>query len=117
MANPRSPRCPLCGSDFNINDVDFALPFRCPSCEAYLCVPRYYSVFLGLRALLISGILCFLLGARGATLQWTTLLGWLPVLFVSMFWTRHFAPPKLKPGDAPRTDILGLSARQNDKKE
>jgi hypothetical protein len=94
----RSPRCPLCGEHFEVKYVDFQLPFRCPSCKGYLRVPHSYSRLWSCAALLISAVLCFALGARDVVLLVATLLTWIPVLFVLVFWTRHFAPPTLKAG-------------------
>src|SRR6266576_178825 len=99
---------PRCRSTFDINQVDFETPFRSPVCDEYIYVPRRYLIFSACRSLLISGTLCFALGARGTTLVLLTLLAWLPIGFVILFWTRHFAPPKLKPCSPPHSEVLGL---------
>jgi hypothetical protein len=108
MAGAKSPRCPLCGSEFAIKYVEIGSPFRCPVCGEYLFVPRSYSVFWIYAALFISGLLCFGFGARGANIFWYTLLIWIPVYFIAIFWSRHFAPPKLKPTSRPNAGPLGL---------
>lgn len=108
MAGVRLPKCPLCGSEFKIKHVDFTLPFRCPVCDRYLRVSPSYPRFQGCAALLISGLLCLALGARGPTLVLVALLGWIPTFFIVVFWTRHFAPPKLKPCPPPHAGTVGL---------
>jgi hypothetical protein len=108
MASIRLPRCPLCGAEFEIKYVEIGSPFRCPVCGEYLSVPCSYSVFQIYAALFISGLLCFAFGARGASLFWGTLLTWIPVLFIAIFWSRHFSPPKLKPSSPPNAGPLGL---------
>jgi hypothetical protein len=110
MRAPKSPICPMCGSAFDIEQMDFAMPFRCPACRRYLCVPRSWSIFSALRALFVSGLLCFFLGARGLTLFLAAVLTWIPLGFVLLFWTRHFAPPKLKACPPPDSSSgpLGL---------
>ena len=113
LRGPKSPICPLCGSEFHINHVDVAEPFHCPVCDRYLCVSRLYPYFWGCVALLIAGLLSFAFGARGPTLLLASLCGWLPVYFLVVGWTRHFAPPKLKPCNPPDdsrySGPLGLS--------
>lgn len=94
------PKCPLCGTEFHIKHVDFALPFRCPICDRYLCVPRLYPRLQGSAALIISGLSCYLFGAKGPTLVLTTLFVWIPAFFLVVFWTRHFVPPRLVPCDS-----------------
>ena len=107
----RKPICPLCGRAFEIKYVDFELPFRCPNCNRHLRVPHLYSRAWGLLAFLVSGILWFALGAKGVVFFCGTLLTWIPVFFVVVFWTRHFSPPKLKPApsaDSTYSGPLGL---------
>lgn len=93
MTTRRSPKCPLCGSEFNIKHVDYAMAFSCPSCERYLCVRRSYSRLWGCAALLISFFLCFGLGARGPSLVLAALIAAIPIFFMVILWTAHFAPP------------------------
>jgi hypothetical protein len=105
------PKCPVCRAEFHIKHVDFTLPFHCPACDRYLCVPRSYPRLQGCVALLISGLLSYIFGARGPTLVLITLFAWIPAFFVVVFWTRHFAPPKLKPctpDDSHYSGPLGL---------
>jgi hypothetical protein len=109
--SPRQPVCPLCGRAFEIKYVDFELPFRCPNCKHHLRVPPLYPRAWTLVAFLASGTLWFALGARGFGLFCGALLTWIPVFFVLVLWTRHFAPPKLKPcpsGDSDYSGPLGL---------
>lgn len=108
MAGVRLPRCPLCESEFEIKYVEIGSPFRCPVCSEYLFVPRSYSVFWIYAAFVISGLLCYGFGARGAHLFWCTGLTWIPVFFIVIFWSRHFAPPKPKPCPPPHAGPLGL---------
>jgi len=97
MGSPRSPICPLCKSEFDINYLDFAMPFRCPECNRYLCVPRAWSMTYAVLTLVFAGIVCYALGFRGSTVFIAAVLVWLPVGFVLLFWTRHYEPPKLRP--------------------
>ena len=91
--------------------MDIELPFRCPECDKWLRLehPRLYTQSLLVATLCISGSLCFHFGARGEKLFWGTLLCSVPVFFMLVFWTRHFAPPKLKPSSPPDTEVLGLN--------
>ena len=108
---PKMPKCPVCGAEFHISNVDFASPFRCPVCGNWLRVPRYYPVIGIWTALFISAFLCFEFGARGVSLFWGTLLTWIPVFMMVIFWSRHFAPPKLTPCPSPSSCPLHLSSR------
>ncbi len=94
----KSPRCPLCGSEFEIKYVDVAEPFH--ACAA----------------LLIAVFLSFAFGARGPTLFLASIFGWIPVFFIVVFWTQHFAPPKLKPcspDDPDYSGPLGLDSNRD----
>src|SRR5512133_2740435 len=101
MRTPQSPICPICSSTFEMKHVDFAEPFRCPVCNGYLCVPRSWLTFSAVRALAVATLLCFLMGASGANLLIAVGLTWLPIAFLLLFWTRHYAPPRLKPCTPP----------------
>ena len=108
----RFPKCPLCKSDFHYKHVDLALPFRCPVCNQWLRVANSYwhSVSGMLAAMIVSGLVCYGFGARGANLALYALLLWLPVFFVVVGWKMHFAPPTLKPSGSPLdTNTLGLN--------
>jgi hypothetical protein len=63
-----------------------------------------------LAAMLISGFVCFELGARGASLVLYALFVSIPIFFFVVFWKMHFAPPKLEPSIPPLdTNVLGLN--------
>jgi hypothetical protein len=76
MVRPQSSRCPLCGSDLHVKDVDIELPFRCAFCDKWLRAvhPRLYAGLGIAVALLISGFVCFEFGARGSNLLLASLL-------------------------------------------
>ena len=93
MLTPRLPKCPLCGSPFERKFVVIDSPFRCPICDRYVCVSNSYSRSQILVSLLIAGVICYVFGARGANLALATILAWLPIIFVVVFWMMHFAPP------------------------
>ena len=114
VLTPRLPRCPLCGSEFERKFVVIDSPFRCPTCDRYLCVSHGYPRLQILAAMGISALICFLFGARGATLALATILAWLPIMFLVVFWTMHFAPPKLTSCQPPNSGTLGLSEGQDD---
>lgn len=114
VLQPRLPKCPSCGSEFERKFVAIDSPFRCPICDRYLYVSHSYSRSQTLASLVISGFVCFLFGARGANLALASILAWLPIMFVVVFWTMHFAPPKLTPCRPPNSGTLGLSERQDD---
>jgi hypothetical protein len=99
----RLPKCPLCKSDFHYKHVDLAVPFRCPVCDQWLRAAHsyWYSASAILAAMIISGFICYGLGARGANLFLYAILLWLPVFFVVIGWKMHFAPPSLKPSSSP----------------
>jgi hypothetical protein len=71
--------------------------------------PRLYAGLGIAVALLISGFVCFEFGARGSDLVLASLLAWLPIFFLVVFWQMHFAPPKLEPCSPPSTDVFGLN--------
>ena len=116
MKAPRSPKCPLCGAKFDIKFVDRQTPFRCPACGEYLCVshPRLYPVLSIYGALLISGLICFGLGARGEWLFWGTFLVAVPIFLLIVFWSMHFSPPKLARATSPYSGGLGLDESRRD---
>jgi len=108
----RLPKCPLCKSEFHYRHVDLELPFRCPACDEWLRVAHsyWYAVSGVLAAMLISGFVCFELGARGASLVLYALFVSIPIFFFVVFWKMHFAPPKLEPSIPPLdTNVLGLN--------
>ena len=96
MRTTHSSRCPLCRAEIDRKQIVINEPFRCPRCDRYLCVPASYSRLQIWASLFISGLLGFVLGVRGAYLALVTTLIFLPVMFIVVFWTMHFAPPKLK---------------------
>ena len=111
---PKLSRCPKCGTAVEPKHVELQAPFRCPVCDRYLCVPYSYSRSQILASLVISGFISFLFGARGMNLALATMLAFVPVLFVVIFWTMHFVPPALKPCQSPHSGTLGLTDRQDD---
>ena len=117
MLTPRLPRCPLCGSEFERKFVVIDSPFRCPTCNRYLCVSQGYPRLQILVSLAISGFICFFFGARGADLALVSVVTWLPVMFLVVFWTMHFAPPKLQPCQPQHFGTLGLTERQDDNRD
>jgi uncharacterized paraquat-inducible protein A len=114
VRGPKSPICPLCGSEFHIKHVDMESPFRCPTCDKYICVSRgssYVRIQI-CAAICISVVLSYVFGARSATVALAALFMTIPVLFIIVFWAMHFAPPKLKPclsEDSHYSGPLGLS--------
>jgi hypothetical protein len=84
------------------------MPFKCPVCNECLYVPHLYSRLQAIKALLLSGILCFAFGARGAYLVLASFLAWIPLGFVVLFWATHFAPPSLRPCRPDDSSIQGL---------
>jgi len=117
MLTPRLPRCPLCGAQFERRFVAIDFPFRCPKCDRYLCVSHGYSRLQILAALGISAFTGLVFGARGANLALVTIIAWLPIMFLVVFWTMHFAPPKLKPCQPEYFGTLGLNERHDDKRD
>jgi uncharacterized C2H2 Zn-finger protein len=106
------PKCPLCRSEFHYKHVDLESPFRCPTCDKWIRVAHsyWYAVSGLLTAMLISGFVCFELGARGAPLILYALFVWIPIFFLVVFWKMHFSPPKLKPSSPwPEDNGLGLN--------
>ncbi len=112
MLKSRLPRCPTCGSEFERKFVAINSPFRCPVCGHFLCVPYSYSRSQILVSLVISGFISFFFGARGMNLVLATMLAFLPVLFVMIFWTMHFVPPRLKPCRGSRTKGFTLNGNK-----
>jgi hypothetical protein len=111
---PRSPTCPLCGSEFHIKNVDFESPFRCPACAKYLYVPPSYARYWVSLSLIISALVCFALGARGFRILIASVLVWIPILLLVVFYSRHFSPPRLKPfnrSDSGYSGPLGLGPK------
>ena len=112
LMRERFPKCPLCKSEFHYKHVDLEMPFRCPVCDQWLRVAHshWYAVSTLLATLLVSGFVCFELGARGASLFWSALFVSIPIFFFGVFWKMHFAPPKLIPSSTPLdTNVLGLN--------
>jgi hypothetical protein len=97
----RSPKCPLCRSEFSVNEIRFDEPFRCPVCQRFLRVPRWYNMLAALKALCISAIIAYIFGARGSNLLLFTVVAWLPAGFLQLFWVRHFSPPPMVTSTAP----------------
>ena len=110
MRTTHSSRCPLCRAEIDRKQIVINEPFRCPRCDRYLCVPASYSRLQIWASLFISGLLGFVLGVRGAYLALVTTLIFLPVMFIVVFWTMHFAPPKLKICYPPHLGTLGLGS-------
>jgi hypothetical protein len=111
MPESRSPKCPLCKAEFHYKYVDLELPFRCPVCDQWLRLTHsyWYSASGIFGSLIVSGLICYGLGVRGAYLILYSPLAAIPVLFGVIFWRMHFAPPTLQSSSAPGTSILGLN--------
>src|SRR5438477_13077485 len=93
----QSPKCPRCGHDMKIAEVDFRLPFPCPWCNGFLYVPEYYSYLWSFLAFGVALLLCSVFGLRGMPLFLFAVIIWFPVLFLVIFWVRHVTPPRLRP--------------------
>ena len=112
MTQSLFPKCPLCKSEFHYKQVDLELPFRCRVCDQWLRVTHsyWYAASGILASMIISGFVCFELGARGAYLVLYAPLLSIPVFFVVVFWRMHFAPPNLEASSPPPdTSVLGLN--------
>jgi uncharacterized paraquat-inducible protein A len=111
----RSPICPHCGGQIHINQVLYTEPFACPFCSKTLFVSSRYPRFWGLVALALSIVVCHTFGARGFGLLVSSALAWLPIVFVVNVWTRHVAPPVLKPADPASGEVIRLGIGDADK--
>ena len=111
MPQLRFPKCPLCKSEFHYKHVDLELPFRCPVCDQWLRVTHsYWYTASGIfGSLIMSGLICYEVGARGAYLALYAPFGAVPIFFGVVFWRIHFAPPRLRASNPPGTSVLGLN--------
>lgn len=91
-----TPHCPACGESIWFPNVKFTVPFRCPACTQWLCVPQSYGRAQSLAALVGSLLGSFLLGLRGLALIGATILGCIPVLPVVIILSHLLFPPRLK---------------------
>ena len=97
--------CPDCSKRLGWAQIQFGRTFRCPWCDASLCVPRSYITWSGCYNLCVTGLLAFGLGARGWSLVVAVLSGFLPVAMVSSAIARQLHPPTLIFSDDYLIDI------------
>lgn len=90
----RLPKCPCCGVDLKIKNINFAEPFVCPHCQGELKVSRAYATFFGLLGLAISYLIVFEFGLRDFSLLAGGFVGWFPVIFIELRTLFRLFPPE-----------------------
>lgn len=89
-------KCPVCGAGIGRVLLKYGKPFPCPECKEPLFVPLHAGVFAIVGGLL-SGLLVYAFGARGAWLVVITGLLVLPGLMVLSGLRTLFVRPTLRP--------------------
>lgn len=92
----RQQKCPCCGLDLQLRNLNLAHPFPCPHCHRELKVPRFYSTFLGLLSLVFSFLFWYDIGLRDLSLLAAGFVGWFPAVYVvALIMNRLFTPKSI----------------------
>jgi hypothetical protein len=95
MTMRRLPKCPCCGCDLPIRNLNFARPFDCPGCKSELKISRFYSTLFSLLGLTLSFGISFAVGLRGTSLVVVGFLGWMPAAGIVLVAVTRLFPPEL----------------------
>jgi hypothetical protein len=90
-------KCPCCGRDLQLGDINLVRPFLCPHCQRELEVSRFYSTFFGLLSLALSFAISFGIGLRDIGLIAAGFVGWFPAVCIVAFIMNRLFPPKPVP--------------------
>ena len=78
-------KCPFCGGALRNEELYPGKPLVCPSCSQPLQIATWHAQLNGYIALVLTLILCLLLGFRGIQLFVSTVILWLPVRIIWAF--------------------------------
>jgi hypothetical protein len=73
----------------------FTSPFRCSSCGIALCVAPSYKNRRNVLSIVATGLLAYVLGARGFALFAAVVLGYVPMTVIFVFTMRRIMPPRV----------------------
>lgn len=104
-------KCPFCGSILPNRQYKARTPLICPGCSEPLRLARWYLHVTSFSALVLTLVICLLLGLRGFWLLAATIVLWFPVDVAWNFLVGRIVPPKFErypPSDSGSHSSLDL---------
>lgn len=109
----RSLFCPSCEKAIPWEQIETDVPFRCPGCDAELCMPRSYSRFVVWGGIAIACMIGYLLGFRSDSLVVFVCVAFIPFSIVISILIRHRYPIELQLSDSYSMDLRGVGKRNS----
>lgn len=98
-------KCPLCGGILPNRQFHAGTPMTCPSCFRQVQLADWYRKLTFRGGIVITGILCYLLGFRGVWLFVAIMVGFFPGILLWAFVLAHTISTRFEPyppgGQAP----------------
>lgn len=104
--------CPSCALRIPWDDVSTDIPFRCPGCDADLCLSPWYGRAVVWGGLAIAGVIAYLFGFQSDSWLVFVCLTFLLFGLVISILLRHYWPFKLRLSDSSPMDLRSVRERK-----